>query len=175
MNRYYLISTPVVEVNLHLVFIDYFRNSCCHNILFSIDLWNEFKLKSEGAIAATKTELRALELGYIPSNPIVDSRYDLIIDNRTRLLRVQIKYADGIPSSSSGAIVVKLAYENRQKKVYTYSACEVDALIVYLPQIDKLCFFLPEIFEGKRNLNIRIKSAKNNQKTGVIYAKDYYW
>ena len=68
----------------------------------------------------TKAELRALELGFIPSRPVFDTRYDLIIDNNKSLKKVQVKYADGKPSKSKGAVVVKLSYENRRKKIYTY-------------------------------------------------------
>lgn len=130
---------------------------------------------TKGQLAITKAELRALELGLIPSRPLFDTRYDLILDNGKNLKRVQVKYANGKPSKSKGAVVVKLAYENRKKKVYTYNSDEVDALIVYLPKIDKLCLFHPDIFVGKRNLNIRIKRPGNNQIKGIIYAEEYLW
>ena len=76
---------------------------------------------------------------------------------------------------NSGSVVGKLSYEDRKKRVYTYQGKEVDGLVVYIPKIDKLCFFPPKLFIGKRNLAIRIKKAKNNQKGGVILAEDYYW
>lgn len=129
----------------------------------------------KGQLAVTKTELRALELGFMSSRPIFDGRYDLIIDNKEKLLRIQIKYANGKSSNSSGNVVVKLDYENRVKKHFTYQMNEVDVLIVYIPEVDKLCYFPKDVFVGKRKLNIRLKPAKNNQTKGVIAAKDYYW
>ena len=129
----------------------------------------------KGQLAVSKTELRALELGFIPSKPIFDTRYDLILDTLTGLLRVQVKYADGIPSNSRGSVVVKLSYEDRKKRIFTYNKKEIDGLIVYIPKIDKLCFLPPRIFEGKRNLCIRISKPGNNQKKGVIFAEDYFW
>ena len=129
----------------------------------------------KGQIAASKAELRALELGYISSKPIFDSRYDLILDDGKKLMRVQIKYADGKTPNSQGAIAVKLAYQNRKRQVYTYQNCEVDGLIVYLPKIDKLCFFKPNIFVGKTRIYIRYLKSKNNQKKGIISAEDYFW
>lgn len=129
----------------------------------------------KGQLAVSKTELRALELGYLPSRPMFDGRYDLIIDNQKELLRIQIKYANGKSSNSSGSVVVKLEYENRNKKFYTYQENEVDALVVYIPEIDKLCYFPKKIFIGKRKLSIRLVPSKNNQKTGIIAAEDYYW
>ena len=130
---------------------------------------------TKGQIAASKAELRALELGYIPSKPIFDTRYDLILDNHEHLLRVQIKYADGKLTNSEGSVAVKLAYENRTKQIYTYQENEVDGLIVYIPKIDKLCFFPPKVFLGKYRIHIRYAKSKNNQKKGIINAEDYLW
>lgn len=129
----------------------------------------------KGQLAVTKTELRALELGYVPSRPIIDARYDLIVDTRPVILRVQVKYADGKPSQAIGSVIVKLAYEDRAKTVFTYNDKEVDGLVVYIPKVDKLCFFPPKIFIGKRNLCVRLDKPRNNQKKGVIFAEEYYW
>jgi hypothetical protein len=126
-------------------------------------------------LAVRKTELRALELGYLPSRPLFDTRYDLIIDNHKSLIRVQIKYADGKSTGSTGVVVTKLEYIDRQKKTYTYEDNEVDALIVYIPKIDKLCYLSKKLFIGKHKLSIRISKSKNNQKKGIIAAEDYYW
>ncbi len=130
---------------------------------------------TKGQLAVSKAELRAFELGFIPSRPLYDSRYDLILDDLKSLKRIQVKYANGSPSHSAGAIVVKLDYEDRKKNVRTYQETEVDGLIVYIPKIDKLCYFPPKIFMGKRKLNIRLEKAKSNQVLRLIYAKDYYW
>ncbi len=129
----------------------------------------------KGQLAVSKTELRALELGYMPNRPVFDGRYDLIIDKNGQLVRVQIKYADGKPSNSNGSVVVKLEYENRKKIFTTYNNNEVDALVVYIPKIGKLCYFPKKVFINKRKLNIRIEKSKNNQKKGIIAAEDYYW
>lgn len=129
----------------------------------------------KGQLAVSKAELRAFELGYIPSRPLYDARYDLIIDIGGKLQRLQVKYADGKSSNSTGSVVVKLEYEDRRKNVYTYDMDEVDALIVYIPKLDKLCYLPKRVFVKKRKLNIRIAKSKNNQKIGIIAAEDYYW
>lgn len=129
----------------------------------------------KGQIAVSKVELRALELGYIPSRPVFDTRYDLILDDRKRLLRVQIKYADGKLSHSVGSVMVKLGYEDRKNHTFTYQGNEVDGLIVYIPKINKLCFLPPALFLGKIKVHIRYEPPKNNQKKGIICAQDYLW
>ena len=129
----------------------------------------------KGQLAVSKAELRAFELGYIPSRPLYDCRYDLIIDKNGKLLRLQVKYADGKPSNSSGSIIVKLEYQDRKKRIYTYDNSEIDGLVVYIPRLDRLCFLPKSIFLHKRKLSIRITKSKNNQKKKIIAANDYYW
>jgi hypothetical protein len=129
----------------------------------------------KGQLALSKTELRALELGFLPSRPLFDARYDLIIDTHDRLLRLQVKYANGKITHSDGSVRVKLEYISRTKNVYTYHQGEIDGLIVYIPRIDKLCFFPPEVYIGKTHLCIRIMPSKNNQTKGVLLAENYLW
>ncbi len=130
----------------------------------------------KGQIASSKAELRALELGFVPSKPIFDARYDMILDDlHGKLIKVQIKYADGKLTNSNGSVMVKLGYANRRKQVFTYQKNEVDGLIVYIPKVDKLCFFPCSIFVGKEKIYVRYKPTSNGQKKGILFAKDYYW
>lgn len=128
----------------------------------------------KGQIAQSKAELRALELGIVPSKPIFDARYDLILDDGEKLQKVQIKYAGAESSKTEGVVVVSLSYENRIGTTFTYQEDEIDGLIVYIPKIDKLCFFPPHIYAGKAKLQVRIERAKTQHKT-IVYAKDYFW
>ena len=130
---------------------------------------------TKGQLAVSKAELRAFELGYLPSRPLYDARYDLILDDGKKLIRAQVKYADGHPSNTEGAVAVKLDYEDRSKKFYTYHKNEVDVLIVYIPKVDKLCLFPLSVFAGKRKMNIRIQKPKINYSKDVKFAKNYYW
>mgnify|MGYP001558992536 CR=1 FL=1 len=123
----------------------------------------------------SKTELRALELGYVVSKPIFDARYDLILDDLKSLKRIQVKYADGKMSNSEGAVRVKLEYQDRTRHTYTYKKTEIDGLVVYIPKINKLCFFPPSVFADKRSLCVRIEPSKNNQSKGILTASDYFW
>lgn len=129
----------------------------------------------KGQLAVSKAELRAFELGYLPSRPLFDARYDLVIDDGKKLSRLQIKYADGKPTNTDGAVVVRLEYTDRRKNSYTYQNDEVDGLVVYIPKIDKLCLLPKSVFINKKKISIRIGKSKNNQKKGVIAAEDYYW
>ncbi|MFH1244417.1 MAG: group I intron-associated PD-(D/E)XK endonuclease [bacterium] len=131
----------------------------------------------KGQLAVSKAQVRAIELGYFPSVPVMDCRYDLVLEDKNfKLWRVQVKYANGKPANAIGSVIVKLAYETRQRRhVYTYSECEVDALVVYIPKIDKLCWFPCTAFVGKKILCVRIEPSLNNQKSKIYYAHDYFW
>ncbi len=130
----------------------------------------------KGQLAVSKVETHAMELGLVPNRPLLDCRYDVIIDDGKKLWRVQVKYANGTPSHSTGSVIAKLAYETRQRRrTYTYNDSEVDALVVYIPKIDKLCWFPCEAFVGKKLLCIRINPPLNGQKTKIFLASDYLW
>lgn len=74
----------------------------------------------KGAIAFSKAEIRALSKGYIVSKPSTDCcRYDMIIDDGVDLIRIQVKYAGGKNSNSTGNTVVNLRKEYKMAKVKT--------------------------------------------------------
>ncbi len=130
----------------------------------------------KGQLAVSKAQVRAIELGYFPSVPVMDCRYDLVLDDGKKLWRVQVKYANRKPHHSTGAITAQLTYETRnRRKIVTYNSSEVDALVVYLPKIDKLCWFPTDVFVGKRGLNVRIEPPKNSQTKKIILASSYFW
>jgi len=80
--------------------------------------------------------LRAAEKGVLLSRPVLDSRYDFIMDDGRKLERVQVKYASGKAQNSQGSIKVNLKSWEGRKLRRTYCANEADALLVYIPQID---------------------------------------
>jgi PD-(D/E)XK endonuclease len=135
-----------------------------------------FTTYQKGEVGRLKVALRATELGYIVSVPTVESRYDLVIDDGTKLHRVQVKYSTWEGSEVSNAIQVKFKTEcrnNGYKK--TYSAKEIDAIVVYLPQTDKCYWITAKHFKGRNYLSLRLKASKNKQVKGTHRAKDFEW
>ena len=51
----------------------------------------------------------------------------------------------------------------------------MDALLVYLPRVDRICFFPREVFCGKSGLNIRLEPARNGQSKGCVPAEKFFW
>ena len=127
-------------------------------------------------IAMMKFWMRALQLGAFVSKPIFEgARYDYIIERDGKLYRAQIKYVDGKNKTADGVVVVNLRKQIKKDKNCPYNESEVDALVVYVPKIDKVCWFGPEVFCGKQSLSIRISAAKNGQIKGCLAAEDYLW
>ena len=129
----------------------------------------------KGEIAQIKVMLRAIEKGVVLSKPLIDSRYDFILDDNEKLERVQVKYASGKAPHSQGSIKVNLKSWEGRKLRRRYCANEVDALLVYIPQIDEVLRFEADIFCERASFTVRIEPAKNGQTKGVLNAKDFIW
>ena len=132
----------------------------------------------KGEYALLKVKQLALERGILLSVPTMAScRYDLIVGCGERLVRAQVKYADGKASGSSGCVQLNLRKITRGNKRGTpcYSKDEVDILLVYVPKIDKVLWIDAFYFHGKQGIVIRLEPAKNNQKHGCLMAEEFFW
>ena len=129
----------------------------------------------KGEIAQLKVQLRAAEKGLILSKPLIDTRYDFILDDGQKLERVQVKYASGKAQNSLGSIRVNLKSWEGRKLRRRYCANEVDALLVYIPQIDRVLRFEAGFFCERESFIVRIQPAKNGQTKGTLSATDFVW
>jgi hypothetical protein len=129
----------------------------------------------KGEIAQIKVMLRAIEKGVVLSKPLIDSRYDFILDDNRKLERVQVKYASGKAPHSQGSVKINLKSWEGRKLRRKYCAEEVDVLLVYIPQIDKVLRFEADTFCERASFTVRIEPAKNGQTKGVLNAKDFIW
>jgi hypothetical protein len=131
-----------------------------------------------GEFAIAKVVLRAMEKGIIPSRPLLQCRYDLVLDDGSKQQRVQVKYADGkSPKQASGVIPVGLKKwrTDGRPPIWYYTAAEIDAVLVYVRAIDQILWFGPEVFEKRTMLHIRLEPARNGQQLGCLMAADYVW
>jgi PD-(D/E)XK endonuclease len=128
-------------------------------------------------IAMVKVCLRALQLGAVVSKPVFEgARYDYIIEIGGKLYRAQVKYADGRTSRrTKGAVYLNLRKQIKKNKNCPYNEDEIDALLIYIPKIDKICWFGPEIFNGKQGISIRFAPTRNGRTKGCIAAEEFLW
>ncbi len=123
----------------------------------------------KGHIARLKVEARAAELGAYVSIPTTDTRYDLVIDSENFLYRVQVKYADVSMRNSRGSVLLSLLKNGK-----TYSASEIDALLVYVAKVDRVCWFGPEVFHGRQSITLRYKPAAIHR-VDMRLVHEYFW
>lgn len=132
----------------------------------------------KGEFALLKVKQIALERNILLSQPtMANCRYDLIVDCGERLVRAQVKWADGITSKCSGSVALnlrKITRGNKPGKQF-YTSKEVDVLLVYLPKIDKVLWLESPYFHGRTALTIRYEPSRNCQIKGCLMAEDFVW
>ena len=127
----------------------------------------------KGAIAEAAIIHAATELGLVVLKPLSDGRrYDLVLDNGSRLLRTQCKWA----TLDGGVVVVRIRTSRVTPAGYvatTYAAGEIDGIAAYCRALGD-AFWLPiEEFEGQGYAHLRVAPARNNQRQLVKWAADY--
>ena len=126
----------------------------------------------KGTLAEAKVAAAAIELGLGVARPLDDERYDLIIDFRPTLVRVQCKW-----SQRSGGVVSARLYTSRRGRDglinRRYQSGEFDAFALYCPDTDR-CYLLPaDDFVAHRQVHLRLAPSLNNQAAGIRWARDY--
>jgi hypothetical protein len=96
-------------------------------------------------------------------------------DDGQKLERVQVKYASGKATNSQGSVRVNLKSWEGRKLRRRYNADEVDALLVYIPQIDETLRFEADFFCGREGFIVRIEPPRNGQIKGILNARDFVW
>ncbi len=126
----------------------------------------------KGAIAETAIAHAALKLGVGVYHSYADERCDFIFDLRPRLVRVQCKWA-----RRYGDIVAIRLYSARRTAAgltrRVYSRDDVDAFAAYCLETGRCYFFDWDAVGRQSSLFLRLSGAKNNQRAGIRWAKDY--
>ena len=91
---------------------------------------------------------------------------------RPTLIRVQCKWA-----TRYADVIIVRCYSNRRNRDgllrKLYSADQIDAFAAYCAATDS-CYFLPmAIFDRRSAVQLRLAPARNNQRAGINWAKDF--
>ena len=127
----------------------------------------------KGNVAELQIAAAAIALGIDVYRPVGEgSRADLLFGIDHALLRIQCKSAPVI-----GDIVVIRCYSSRRNRdgmlVRKYLEGEIDGVAAYSPQTRE-CYFLPSpMCVGRREVRLRMRPCKNNQRLRINWAKDY--
>ena len=128
----------------------------------------------KGNVAELAIAKEAAELGLSVFAPLTEhERYDLIIGIKSKLLRVQCKWA----SCPGDVVYVRLKSARHSPTrgyiVTTYDRSEIDAVAVYCGELDR-CYLLPvNLIEGCGVITLRLKPARNNQRAALNWASEY--
>jgi prevent-host-death family protein len=140
-----------------------------------LDNYNERVLTPDqkGSIAEVEIARAVIRLGLGVYKPLNDGeRYDLILDLRPRLLRVQCKWAvhrrDVVVISCQSCRRAAEGYRRR-----TYSAEEIDAIAAYCGATNACYLLLPDSFVGRPSVLLRVAPARNNQRAAINWADDF--
>ena len=132
----------------------------------------ELTTDQKGAVAEVEVAAAALKIGIGVARPLADERYDLILDSRPGLLRVQCKWA----VRSGDVIVVNCRRCRRGPDGFIqrgYDAADIDAIAAYCPETDE-CYLLPLAMSvGRAVVLLRVAATRNNQQRLINWAKDY--
>src|SRR3954454_24320249 len=124
-----------------------------------------------GLVAETAILHECVKLGVGVSRPLDDERYDLILDLRPQLLRVQCKWA-----VRAGDVVAIRCYTARRGPggmiVRRYFSAQIDVLAAYCAELDR-CYLLPMTLATHRTVHLRLAPSRNNQLVGISWARDY--
>ncbi|MGA7755866.1 MAG: group I intron-associated PD-(D/E)XK endonuclease [Candidatus Sulfotelmatobacter sp.] len=115
--------------------------------------------KQRGEMAEAAFLAKAASLGFLVSKPWGESsRYDLIVDNGRRLLRVQVKSADR--AGEYGGYTFH-AHGNTTR---VYRASEIDLLAAYVVPVDVWYLFPVEEFRKYKSMKLFPASRRRRSK-----------
>lgn len=118
----------------------------------------------KGDTAELKVAARFLELGYWVSFPVGDdSPYDLIIDNKKELKRIQVKYI----SEKNGVLQVRFLSSTKESYKNT-----VDLIAIYCPTFG-IYLINPNEFDMNTMLNLRLVPTKSGRKKDIWSADNF--
>lgn len=127
----------------------------------------------KGAIAEAAIVLAAMKLGIDVYRPVAEGgRYDLILDLRERLVRVQCKWA----ARSGDVLIVRCCSCRRTREGLLrrpYTPDEIDAFAAYCADTDR-CYYLPiELFPHSQAVQLRLAPTRNSQRRRINWAEDF--
>jgi PD-(D/E)XK endonuclease len=126
----------------------------------------------KGVLAEAAITLEAAKLGVGIVLPVGDERYDLILDVRPTLLRVQCKWA--VRRGDVVVVRTRTCRRGREGLIHrSYGAGEIDLIAAYCAEADSCYLLPPELSCGRAAVQLRLCATRNNQQQGIHWARDF--
>jgi hypothetical protein len=130
----------------------------------------ELTTQAKGKITELKVASYFLEKGFIISLPIVDTRYDFLLDYQGKILKIQVKTAHLIEDRTAIEFKTCNTHINTQGIENRNYKGEIDYFATFY---QNKCYLVPVDICGSRTRRLRLIPPKNNNMTGVCMAVDY--
>ncbi len=126
----------------------------------------------KGAIAETAIAAAATKLGIGVLRPLSPARYDLAFDLAGKLLRVQCKWA--VRRQDGVTVWCRRARRGPEGFIHlSYSRAEVDLIAAYCADLNCTYVLPPDVFDERHAIQLRLTPTRNNQKSGIRWARDF--
>jgi hypothetical protein len=132
--------------------------------------------KLKGDIAEAVFTAECVKRGWIISKPFGDNcRYDAILDRGYGLEKIQIKSSTFSKERGVIQAATRRIYNNKTKGQIcnTYTKDEIDAFVIYSPELEKLYFVPIEEQENKKYINLRVSFKENTKSPFIRWANKY--
>lgn len=127
--------------------------------------------KRKGDIGEAMVMADVLRRGYKVAIPVgEDWSYDLIVLRDNKLDRIQCKYTE-----SDGSVITVMCQSRNNWNTKKYTSEMIDWLAVY-DKITDTCYYISSKLlkkNGQSMLKLRLTPTKNNQRKGILWAKDF--
>jgi PD-(D/E)XK nuclease superfamily protein len=104
-----------------------------------------------------------------------DWDYDLIIERKGRLERVQVKYATAIDGVIPVRCLSHSLTNGKVKRTKAYTPSMIDWIAVFSPTTER-CYYVQASelgVDGRSNISLRLRPPRNAQRIGIRFADDY--
>ena len=119
-------------------------------------------------LAVTKS---LIENNCVPSVPIVEARYDLVVEVNNKLVKIQVKTAT--IAADESAISIRLYSSNTNTKRTVDKNYLEDGIDYFATHYKGTSYLIPIEECGVREKKLRLKPTLNGQIKGISFAKDY--
>lgn len=124
----------------------------------------------KGKLTELKVMTYFLDKGYVLSQPIVDMRYDFLLDYNDIIYKIQVKTSRLSAEGDYIEFNTSNSHTNTQGTTNRAYKGQIDYFATFYE--DK-CYLIPVDECGSRNKRLRILPTKNGQTKGICFLKDY--
>lgn len=137
---------------------------------FRGDVMEELTTQFKGTITEMQVALALLKRGLTVSRPLVESRYDLVLEYQEKFYRIQIKTSRLKEDKSVIIFNTSNSHTNTKGTTNRNYKGDVDFFATYY---NGDCYLIPVDDCGNRAKTLRLKKTKNGQITGISFLENY--